>query len=76
MESELDGVDQKGGENSSTPAPRQSNLSAREYDDWEFCRVRVNSSIAEYLRSLGKGDISAGIEIAVQFHRERVQKEG
>jgi len=42
------------------------------YEGWEFCGLRVEPSVVNYLRELGGGDPSQGARVLVQFHRERV----
>ena len=40
-----------------------------EYEIWSTYNVRMDPSVAEYLRSLGGGEISQGVAIAVRFHQ-------
>jgi hypothetical protein len=48
----------------------------RDYEDWESCYIRIESSLAEYLRSLGGDEISEGVRIAAQFHQAQCKRSG
>jgi len=46
-----------------------------EYEIWHTYTVRMVPSLEKYLRTLGGGDLSDGVEIAAKFYREMC-KEG
>lgn len=88
MGSEQDrtGSHQSEGENLSTPAS-QRDLSTDhegvkpvgkqtlEYEIWSSYNVRMDPSVAEYLRSLGGGEIHEGVRIVTRFYRERFEQD-
>lgn len=41
----------------------------KEYESWKFFDIRIEPSLAEYLRALGGGEISEGVRIATQFYQ-------
>ena len=47
--------------------------SEREYGCWEPFHIRIESELAKYLYSLGKGNLSEGVTIAAKFHRENAR---
>ena len=49
---------------------------SKDYENWEFCNIRIDAALAQYLRSLGGGDIDEGIRIATQFHQARGEQAG
>ena len=55
-------------EHTGTPAG-----SEREYGCWEPFHIRIESELAKYLYSLGKGNLSKGVTIAAKFHRENAR---
>ena len=46
----------------------------KDYESWRLVDIRIESSLAEYLRVLGGGDISEGVRIVTRFHQ--VNREG